>query len=172
MEWHSKVPEKFHCFWSEVICITLYCIVNQRNRLSIDKIGITDPQAARRNCVTIHKKQVFEIRKLVHSRFSQLKARERKIASRSQQDSYVADMMIFQRSYLHNNIMGSITRGDSAGTYSIELAPIQELLYPRTFTLRDRFHLKNAWAGRLRGNTAARARPPGGPDTLPPEGIT
>ena len=170
--WNGKVPDDYAVFWMEIITITLSCIVGQRNRLSPDNICIQDPAAARGHCAAILKKLVFELRKLVRNMFAILRQREKNIANSAQQSKYVLDILAFQKSYLGNSIVGTLGRGDSAGTYSLELATLRFFHFPPSFNLKYRFFLENTWANRLRGRTAARASPSGGPDSLPPEGIT
>ena len=172
-DWRTAVPEPFQTFWAEVICITLYCIVNSRNTLSLDQVCITEPRAARSNLVRILKRLVFEIRRLVSNKFAALRRRENIIANSKMQDSYVKSILEFQKSYLGQSHIGSLDRGDEAGTYKIVLAPIPDITFPRSFELKDRFYNTNVWATRLRGKTAARTNPPpGAPSFLPPEGIT
>ena len=170
--WNGKVADEFAVFWMEVISITLSCIVIQRNRLSPDDICIQDPAAARGHCTATLKRLVFEVRKLVCNKFAQLKQREKTIANSTQQQKYVSDILVFQKTYLSNSIVGTLDRGESAGTYSLELSPLRDFHFPPTFNLKYRFQQQQTWANRLRGRTAARTSPPGGPDTLPPEGIT
>ena len=142
--------------------IVVYCIVRERNRLSIDNIKRNTPEKERRHCSTIRKEIAFRFQNLVKARAYSVQGRISSVIDNKTYQSFIKNSAgPVQEVYCANNILGLVTITNSPLSCELVLAPLNSVLNPKNFKSYHRFHIAKVRgpAGRTRNRNAANPSP-------------
>jgi len=156
--------------WKELMTVGVFCIVRERNRLSIDNICQDTVEGVTRHRNNIRKQIAYRFRGIVAERSRSLANKVDRIIDSKTHKKFMKLVSEFQGSYGGNSFLGVTTV--TQVPVSFEYAPKQVfyLLRPKYFPSENRFSTPNL--GRTRSSTAATnasfSSPPVVNSTIPP----
>jgi hypothetical protein len=152
-EWQSSAPEEMQTMWRGMMLSMVDCIVRRRNKLSIDKVQVTQADEQRRNCKAIIVDFTNIWSRVVFQKAQKVIRRTKSLSSNSDFKNHHKNKTELEKTFLARGIWGHLDPGLEAVEHLFIKSKTYTILYPKNFKLMHKFKLsRSSWAGRTRSS--------------------
>ena len=152
-EWQSCAPEEKQTMWRGMMVSMVDCIVKRRNKLSLDKVQVTQTEEHRRNCNAIIVDFTNIWNRVVFQKAQKVIRRTKSLSSNSDLKKHRKNKTELEKTFLARGIWGHLSPGLEAVEHTFIKSKTCTILYPKNFKLMHKFKLsRSSWAGRTRSS--------------------
>ena len=137
--------------------IGVFCIIRERNRLSIDNRCSDSEEGARRHCKNIRQQIAYRFKSLVGDRVWSIANSAKNVKDNTSEKKFIKKTSDFSKSYGANNFLGISKTTLVPVNFEFTFSPIHSLIRPKNFNSNHRFHSPEL--GRTRSRTAYNSPP-------------